>query len=559
MDRKKIRKKAQIFAVASKILAVFLIAVVSFLIGNLSVYLSNNLLDVTMDAYSNRIASFGMGFFLLFIQCIGIGPDLIRWDLEEFFYQYFYKRRQQCLRKEKIMDIVKKSKLYGIITKIIVFILIEVGMALVCLIVESLLNILLVHSIFADVIHEVEFAIGFFSIPTCILSFIVLSDWNIWCKFYKYFLRKTDAVDMLCSRFEYSNTMDFIAYDVMMLIVDGEKVDLTEKRKKKELKKVLEGQKRVTALCNPVDYKEWDLEHEAMILSVSTKEILNQLSDKKNRPPRIEDLVYVVKVRNRYVPNKVLTFIGNLNDQRTEINSLTERIQNLHPRQIAEAILEDHGTKYFRTDFRTDNNLEDIFYVKKTEIDEHHYAWMPLSFTGEECTVCYSECGCVCCNPDVNAPKNTWKKKKQKTSENNIVERNESIAMEQEDVMETNKRELLERVKQIDKKLESGFDFHSIDKFKWENTYKKELTELIISKYRLDDITEDKITSILEKLENDLYDTGEAAEQLKRETSLDALDKMLLLDGIENKYIRERSEERSTTPNYIRSLKNPGQ
>ena len=94
MDRKKIRKKAQIFAVASKILAVFLIAVVSFLIGNLSVYLSNNLLDVTMDVYSNRIASFGMGFFALFIQCIGIGPDLIRWDLEEIFYQYFYKRRQ---------------------------------------------------------------------------------------------------------------------------------------------------------------------------------------------------------------------------------------------------------------------------------------------------------------------------------------------------------------------------------------------------------------------------------------------------------------------------------
>lgn len=558
MDRKKIRKKAQIFAVASKILAVFLIAVVSFLIGNLSVYLSNNLLDVTMDAYSNRIASFGMGFFLLFIQCIGIGPDLIRWDLEEFFYQYFYKRRQQCLRKEKNMDIVKKSKLYGIITKIIVFILIEVGMALVCLIVESLLNILLVHSIFADVIHEVEFAIGFFSITTCILSFIVLSDWDIWCKFYKYFLRKTDAVDMLCSRFEYSNTMDFIAYDVMMLIVDGEKVDLTENRKKKELKKVLEGQKRVTALCNPVDYKEWDLEHEAMILSVSTKEILNQLSDKKNRPPRIEDLVYVVKVRNRYVPNKVLTFIGNLNDQRTEINSLTERIQNLHPRQIAEAILEDHGTKYFRTDFRTENNLEDIFYVKKTEIDEYHYAWMPLSFTGEECTVCYSECGCVCCNPDVKAPKNTSKKKKQKRSENNIVERNESIVMEQEDVMETNNKKLLERIRLIDEKLESGFDFHSIDKFKWENTYKKELTELIISRYRLDDITENKITSILEKLENDLYDTGEAAEQLKRETSLDALDKMLLLDGIENQYIRERSEERSTTPNSIRSLKNPG-
>lgn len=92
--QKKIRKKAQIFAVASKILAVFLIAVVSFLIGNLSVYLSNNLFNVTMDAYSNRIASFGVGFFTLFIQCIGIGPDLIRWDLEEIFYQYFYKRRQ---------------------------------------------------------------------------------------------------------------------------------------------------------------------------------------------------------------------------------------------------------------------------------------------------------------------------------------------------------------------------------------------------------------------------------------------------------------------------------
>lgn len=252
----------------------------------------------------------------------------------------------------------------------------------------------------------------------------------------------------------------------------------------------------------------------------------------------------------------MLTFIGALNNQCTEINNLSERIQNLHPRQIAEAILEDHGTKYFRTDFRTDNNLEDIFYVKKTEIDEHHYAWMPLSFTGEECTVCYSECGCVCCNPDVNAPKNVSKKKKQKILENNIVERNEFIAMEQEDVMETNKRELLERVKQIDKKLESGFDFHSIDKFKWENTYKKELTELIISKYRLDDITEDKITSILEKLENDLYDTEEAAEQLKRETSLDALDKMLLLDGIENQYIRERSEERSTTPNYVEAVEN---
>lgn len=153
MDRKKIRKKAQIFAVASKILAVFLIAVVSFLIGNLSVYLSNNLLDVTMDAYSNRIASFGVGFFILFIQCIGIGPDLIRWDLEEIFYQYFYKRRQQCLRKEKIMDIVKKSKLYGIITKVVVFILIEVRILIRLVIdglVESVLLVLITRILVAS-------------------------------------------------------------------------------------------------------------------------------------------------------------------------------------------------------------------------------------------------------------------------------------------------------------------------------------------------------------------------------------------------------------------------
>lgn len=442
------------------------------------------------------------------------------------------------------MDIVKKSKLYGLITKSIVFILIETGPVLLL----RLMAILLSNFIYSLII---------IIIPTFILSSIVLialMDWHPWHKYYKYFFQKTDAIEMLRRGFEYSNTTDVIVYDVMMLIVDGEKIDLTEKRKKKELKKVLKGQNRVTALCNPVDYKEWDLEHEAMILSVPTKKILNQLCDKKKRPPRIKDLVYVVKVRNRYVPNKVLTFIGTLNDQRTEINNLSERIQNLHPRQIAEAILKDHGTKYFRTDFRTDNNLEDIFYVKKTEIDEHHYAWMPLSFTGEECTVCYSECGCVCCNPDVKAPKNTSKKKKQKTSENNIVERNESIVMEQEDVMETNNKKLLERIRLIDEKLGSSFDFHSIDKFKWENTYKKELTELIISKYRLDDITEDKITSILEKLENDLYDTGEAAEQLKRETSLDALDKMLLLDGIENQYIRERSEERSTTPNYWKNI-----
>ena len=112
------------------------------------------------------------------------------------------------------MDIVKKSKLYGIITKVVVFILIEVGMALLCLIVDSLLNILLFHSIFADVIHEVEFSIGFFSIPTCILSFIVLSDWDIWPKFYKYFFKKTDAIEMLRRGFEYSNTTDVIVYDV---------------------------------------------------------------------------------------------------------------------------------------------------------------------------------------------------------------------------------------------------------------------------------------------------------------------------------------------------------
>ena len=87
-------------------------------------------------------------------------------------------------------------------------------------------------------------------------------------------------------------------------------------------------------------------------------------------------------------------------------------------------------------------------------------------------------------------------------------------------------------ISNIDFKLNNGFLFHSISIDKWNDIYKKEILNIIGSKYELDTKMEQRILNILQSLNNDLYDREKVQNELNTEISIEALETLSKMDGV---------------------------
>lgn len=87
-------------------------------------------------------------------------------------------------------------------------------------------------------------------------------------------------------------------------------------------------------------------------------------------------------------------------------------------------------------------------------------------------------------------------------------------------------------ISNIDFKLNNGFLFHSISIDKWNDIYKKEILNIIGSKYELDTKMEQRILNILQSLNNDLYDREKVQNEFNTEISIEALETLSKMDGV---------------------------
>ena len=77
-----------------------------------------------------------------------------------------------------------------------------------------------------------------------------------------------------------------------------------------------------------------------------------------------------------------------------------------------------------------------------------------------------------------------------------------------------NNNQIRSLISNIDFKLNNGFLFHSISIDKWNDIYKKEILNIIDSKYELDIKMEQRILNILQSLNNDLYNREKFQNEL---------------------------------------------
>lgn len=95
-----------------------------------------------------------------------------------------------------------------------------------------------------------------------------------------------------------------------------------------------------------------------------------------------------------------------------------------------------------------------------------------------------------------------------------------------------NNNQIRSLISNIDFKLNNGFLFHSISIDKWNDIYKKEILNIIDSKYELDIKMEQRILNILQSLNNDLYNREKFQNELNTEISIKALETLSKMDGV---------------------------
>lgn len=94
------------------------------------------------------------------------------------------------------------------------------------------------------------------------------------------------------------------------------------------------------------------------------------------------------------------------------------------------------------------------------------------------------------------------------------------------------KKKLAEQIETIDKELNSGYQFRSISLSRWEIGYREQLIRILSSNHDLDEEVIERVTFILSTIENNLYDAAKESERMDNFATVEALESMIKLDGI---------------------------
>lgn len=129
----------------------------------------------------------------------------------------------------------------------------------------------------------------------------------------------------------------------------------------------------------------------------------------------------------------------------------------------------------------------------------------------------------------------TWKKlnkKSKKQKVNNSTQKKMIIPNQEFQDVEINNLKIKNLILLIDEKIANGYKFKSISMETWTHTYKSSILNLYKTTSKLDKENEEKIISILNSLNTNMYD--KKIEELKQDqaATISALESKLLLDGI---------------------------
>ena len=129
----------------------------------------------------------------------------------------------------------------------------------------------------------------------------------------------------------------------------------------------------------------------------------------------------------------------------------------------------------------------------------------------------------------------TWKKlnkKSKKQKVNNSTQKKMMIQNQDSQDVEINNLKIKNLILSIDEKIANGYKFKSISMETWTHTYKSSILNLYKTSSKLDKENEEKIISILNSLNTDMYD--KKIEKLKQDqtATISALESKLVLDGI---------------------------
>lgn len=94
------------------------------------------------------------------------------------------------------------------------------------------------------------------------------------------------------------------------------------------------------------------------------------------------------------------------------------------------------------------------------------------------------------------------------------------------------KKKLAEQIETIDNELNSGYQFRSISLSRWEIGYREQLIHILSSNHDLDEEVIERVTFILSTIENNLYDAAKESERMDNSATVEALESMIKLDGI---------------------------
>ena len=129
----------------------------------------------------------------------------------------------------------------------------------------------------------------------------------------------------------------------------------------------------------------------------------------------------------------------------------------------------------------------------------------------------------------------TWKnlnKKSKKQKVKNSTQKKMIIQNQDSQDVEINNLKIKKLILSIDEKIANGYKFKSISIETWTHTYKSSILNLYKTTSKLDKENEEKIISILNSLNTDMYD--KKIEELKQDqgATISALESKLFLDGI---------------------------
>lgn len=96
------------------------------------------------------------------------------------------------------------------------------------------------------------------------------------------------------------------------------------------------------------------------------------------------------------------------------------------------------------------------------------------------------------------------------------------------------KKKLAEQIETIDNELSSGYQFRSISLSRWETGYREQLIHILSSNHELDEEVVERVAFILSTIENNLYDATKESERIDNSATVEALESMIKLDGIDS-------------------------